>query len=199
MGRGHTAQTRQRLLQEGIRSLGDRGYHGTGLKEILNRAGVPKGSFYNYFESKEQFAAEVIRQFAQQSHERMDAWLSVDKDNALAALGGFFEAVAAHWQDEHGMGCLLGNLGAELGCSKGACRQAMLDGMDGMRQRFAAVLTRGQELGQVRTDVTAVELADLVLSAYEGALLRARIAGIAEPIRALSHSFVNSLVASPRA
>ena len=41
--------------------LMDQGYHGTGLQELVQRVGVPKGSFYNYFESKEAFRAGVVR------------------------------------------------------------------------------------------------------------------------------------------
>ena len=48
--------TRQELLELGVRLLSENGYNGTGLKQILDEAGVPKGSFYNYFPSKEAYA-----------------------------------------------------------------------------------------------------------------------------------------------
>ena len=68
----------------------EQGYHGTGVKEVLDKVGIPKGSFYNYFESKEQFGAEVIQHYAQQIVENMRAWLGKPKGDALSVLKRFF-------------------------------------------------------------------------------------------------------------
>ena len=57
---------RSQLLNEGVSIFIKQGYHGTGIKEILDTLKVPKGSFYNYFESKEHFGAEVIRHYTKQ-------------------------------------------------------------------------------------------------------------------------------------
>ena len=51
---------RENLLTQGVTMLMGQGYHGTGLQEILDASNIPKGSFYNYFGSKENFGAEVI-------------------------------------------------------------------------------------------------------------------------------------------
>jgi TetR/AcrR family transcriptional repressor of nem operon len=55
--------TRENLLAQGVTLLMQQGYQGTGLKEILDAAQIPKGSFYNYFGSKENFGAEVIQHY----------------------------------------------------------------------------------------------------------------------------------------
>ena len=55
--------TKQNILQTGAEIIHLKGYHATGLQEILNAAKVPKGSFYNYFKSKEDFGLEVIDYF----------------------------------------------------------------------------------------------------------------------------------------
>ena len=54
---------RENLLNQGVGLLMQQGYHGTGLKEILDAVQIPKGSFYNYFGSKENFAAEIIEHY----------------------------------------------------------------------------------------------------------------------------------------
>ncbi|HEX8874632.1 MAG TPA: TetR/AcrR family transcriptional regulator, partial [Nitrosospira sp.] len=54
---------RENLLNEGVVLLREQGYHGTGLQEILDAVNIPKGSFYNYFDSKEDFGAEVIQHY----------------------------------------------------------------------------------------------------------------------------------------
>ncbi|MDB5769038.1 MAG: transcriptional regulator, TetR family, partial [Collimonas fungivorans] len=56
--------TRATLLETGLRLFAEQGYNGTGIKEIVDATGVPKGSFYNYFKSKEDFGAEVISFYA---------------------------------------------------------------------------------------------------------------------------------------
>jgi TetR/AcrR family transcriptional repressor of nem operon len=48
---------RENLLNQGVSMLMGQGYHGTGLQEILDAVNIPKGSFYNYFGSKENFGA----------------------------------------------------------------------------------------------------------------------------------------------
>ena len=56
---------REALIQAGIEQLSIHGYHGTGIKQILDEVNVPKGSFYNFFASKEAFVAEVIARYSQ--------------------------------------------------------------------------------------------------------------------------------------
>ena len=55
------SQTRTKLLQTGLRLLAENGFNGTGIKEIVDEVGVPKGSFYYYFKSKEDFTVEIIQ------------------------------------------------------------------------------------------------------------------------------------------
>ncbi|MEA3087540.1 MAG: TetR/AcrR family transcriptional regulator, transcriptional repressor for nem operon, partial [Paraburkholderia sp.] len=65
----HTRRTedfREKLLEAGVALFAETGYHGTGVKDIVERAGVPKGSFYNYFESKEAFGAAILDHYAQE-------------------------------------------------------------------------------------------------------------------------------------
>ena len=57
--------TREALIQAGIEHLSRFGYHGTGIKQILDDVNVPKGSFYNFFASKETFVAELIQAYSQ--------------------------------------------------------------------------------------------------------------------------------------
>lgn len=173
---------REQLLNQGVSIFISRGYHGTGIKEILDLVKVPKGSFYNYFESKEHFGAEVIRQYTKQITTNMDTWLSHPEGDALEALKQFFvQEILRHEGSREG--CLIGNLGAELGESSELCRQIMAESMQMMQQRFAQVLQTAQKQGTVRNDITAEELAGILFNAYEGALLRMQIEKSVEPLR----------------
>lgn len=173
---------REQLLNQGVSIFINQGYHGTGIKEVLERVKVPKGSFYNYFDSKEHFGAEVIRQYAKQITASMDTWLSEPDRDALDALKQFFEQEILRHENSR-EGCLIGNLGAELGDSSELCRQAMSESLQVMEQRFVRVLQKAQKQGTVRNDLAAKELASILVNAYEGALLRMQIEKSVEPLR----------------
>ena len=55
--------TRTLLLEAGTEIMLEKGYTNTGIQEVLLKAGVPKGSFYHYFASKEEFALAIIESF----------------------------------------------------------------------------------------------------------------------------------------
>ncbi|MEO0458162.1 MAG: TetR family transcriptional regulator C-terminal domain-containing protein [Cyanobacteria bacterium P01_A01_bin.114] len=179
-----TENIREKLLEQGLKLFLSQGYHGTGIKEVVDQIKVPKGSFYNYFESKEQFGAEVIRHYTQGLIANMTAWLNTPEDDALAALKHFFEQETQRHQAIRA-GCLIGNLGAELGGSSEPCQQAMLEGLQSMKQQFLQTLKRGQIQSTIRDDIAAEVLADFLVNAYEGALLRMQVEQSVEPIRQL--------------
>ena len=126
---------RAKLLDEGLNSFIRHGYNGTGLKEVLDAVQVPKGSFYNYFKSKEDFGAAVVRHYAGKFGERMKL-LADPKGDALAALKEFFNREIALYE-ACPTGCLVGNLAAELGGSMELPRQAMAEAMHGTRDALA--------------------------------------------------------------
>lgn len=174
--------TREKLLKQGVSMFISQGYHGTGIKEILDQVKVPKGSFYNYFDSKEHFGAEVIRQYGKQITARMDNLLGQPKMNALGVLKEFFnQEILRHEQAREG--CLIGNLGAELGDSSELCRQAMSESLQQMQQQFFRILQEGQKQGTVRNDIAPEELAGILFNSYEGALIRMQIEKSVEPLQ----------------
>jgi TetR/AcrR family transcriptional regulator, transcriptional repressor for nem operon len=68
-----TKSTREQLIDAGLRLIHQNGYIATGLKEILDAAGVPKGSFYHHFSSKEEFAKAVLEKYAAREVNRREA------------------------------------------------------------------------------------------------------------------------------
>ncbi|NET35164.1 MAG: TetR family transcriptional regulator, partial [Cyanothece sp. SIO1E1] len=131
------------------------------------------------------FGAEVIRHYSKWVIANMAAWLNGPEDNALTTLKNFFEQEIRRHQEVKA-GCIMGNLGAELGGSSELCQQALLEGFQGMKQQFFHTLKRGQAQGTIRKDVSAEELADFLINAYEGALLRMQVEQSVAPIRQLS-------------
>ena len=162
--------TRDRLLEQGLSSFIVKGFHGTGIKEVLEEVGVPKGSFYNYFESKDDFGAQVIELYSRRFHGPLDEVIQADGDpldNLKAYLASEVERL-----DRDGSGCLLGNLAAEVGTTNATLRAALARGMAGTRKRFARIISEAQRSGRIRTDVTAEQLASILLATWQGALIR---------------------------
>jgi TetR/AcrR family transcriptional repressor of nem operon len=173
--------TRQRLLDEGVAVFLQQGYHGTGLKEVLDRVKVPKGSFYNYFESKEAFAAQAIRHYAECFAGKMKQALAAAID-PVTGLRQFFESLMADFETAGYVGgCLIANLGGELEGSD-ICRETLAEAFRGWRDGVTEALRQGQQLGLVRTDIDAAELADLLTESWEGAVIRMKIERSLDPL-----------------
>ena len=173
--------TRLRLLEEGVSAFGENGYHGTGIKEVLDSVRVPKGSFYNYFASKEEFAAAAIRHYADCFAEKLHASLEAASD-PVEGLRAFFEKLMAEFErDEYVGGCLIANLGGELEGSD-LCRETLAGSFNAWRDAVAGALREGQEKGLVRKDIPATDLADLLTEAWEGAVIRMKIDRSLDPL-----------------
>lgn len=167
---------RNKLLDQGVQMLMEQGYHGTGLKQILDTVKIPKGSFYNYFGSKEEFAAEVITHYIAPFIQRLSDHLNNPQLNGLSALKRYYaELITEVEQSGYKGGCLLGNLMGEIGDTSEVCRHSLLNAVEQYGNLQQAALTRAQQEGTVRTDRSAKSMADLLLNNWQGALLRMKI------------------------
>ncbi|MEI8237120.1 MAG: TetR family transcriptional regulator C-terminal domain-containing protein [Methylococcaceae bacterium] len=172
------------LLDEGVALLMRQGYHGTGLKEILDAVNIPKGSFYNYFGSKEHFAAEVIVHYITPYLNQLNQYLDESEGNAVAALNRYIEeSITELERTDFKGGCLLGNLMGELSDTSDLCRIALQNALNDYRNVWEEGLRRGQKEKRIRADKSANEMADLWVNAWQGALLRMKIEQSTEPLK----------------
>lgn len=174
--------TRQQLLEEGVAAFLKHGYHGTGIKQVLDEVGVPKGSFYNYFESKEAFGAAAIDHYADCLAEKLTAAMAAAPD-ALTGLRTFFTGQMEEFKRAQFVGgCLVANLGAEFEGSA-VCRNALSAAVRQYHAGISAALQSAQEAGTVRADVPASELAQILVDAWEGAVIRMKIERSLAPLQ----------------
>ena len=164
--------------------LMDQGYHGTGIKEILDTVQVPKGSFYNYFGSKEAFAAEAITHYIEPFIDRLTTHLQDPQIDGLTALKNYYEELISEIEQAgYKGGCLLGNLMGEIGDTSEICRHALMIAVERYNELQKTALERAQEQGSVRKDRSAKNMADLLANSWQGALLRMKIEKSAQPLR----------------
>jgi TetR/AcrR family transcriptional repressor of nem operon len=175
---------REKLLDLGVKLLTTQGYHGTGLQEILAAVDIPKGSFYAYFGSKEQFGAEVVKHYIEPFIRQLNNHLQNPELDALSALRRYFdELITESERLNYKGGCLLGNLMGEIGDTSEVARIALKTAVHRYRDLIRSALSRAQRDGNVRDDVPAEHLADLLVNNWQGALLRMKIECSVAPLR----------------
>jgi TetR/AcrR family transcriptional repressor of nem operon len=173
---------RENLLNQGVALLMQQGYHGTGLQEILDAVQIPKGSFYNYFGSKENFGAAVIEHYITPYIEQISYYLAQESDALSALLRYFNESIAELERTDFKGGCLLGNLIGEIGDSSEVCRVALQTTLNRYRDVLQLGISLAQQQGTIRTDKSAREMADLLVNTWQGALLRMKVEQSTAPL-----------------
>lgn len=163
---------REKLLATGYRLLFRRGFNATSVQDITEAAGVPKGSFYNHFQSKEGLAAEAVRYYM----DEMASTAGVYDPTLppLEKLRKHFEKFAEIAERNEMEGCLLGNFSAELSNQSSLVRERVVDAFERWTANVAADVARAQSIGAVSNDLSPEELAASLIDAFEGALLRAK-------------------------
>lgn len=172
----------KRLTDAGYALFTQLGYNATGIQHITDQAGVPKGSFYNHFESKEAFAAQIIRHYAVWVGERWEQCLLDAPPEPLDAIRHVFKRFIAHHEQAACPGCLVGNFAAEVSESSELCRLELAQVMSEWRARLAKLIRAAQSAGSVRKDLSAPALAGFFWDTWEGAVLRMKVEHNAKPL-----------------
>ena len=172
------------LLDHGVTMIMEKGYYGTGLQEILDTVNIPKGSFYNYFKSKEDFGSEVIQHYIEPYIVLLTTHLQQSDDDALGALKNYYnELITEIEKAEFKGGCLLGNLMGEIGDTSEVCNKSLKTAVTRYRDLIESCLAKAQQQGTVRTDKSAKDMADLLVNTWQGALLRTKIEKSSYPVK----------------
>jgi TetR/AcrR family transcriptional repressor of nem operon len=171
MPRPSNPEVRKRLLAAGLELIHARGFAASGVKDITEAAGVPKGSFYAYFQSKEAFAASVLDAYWVDIETRLVPILRGD-GSAQERITGFFHALA----DDHEaanflLGCLIGNLSLELSSSSEPIRAQLIS----VLERWGSALAECLRSGDLREDLDPDDVASRLIEAWEGAALRGKM------------------------
>ncbi|MGQ4649136.1 TetR family transcriptional regulator C-terminal domain-containing protein [Lyngbya aestuarii] len=179
------SDTKTALLKAGTCIIREKGYNHTGIKEILQSTGVPKGSFYHYFNSKEDFGLQIIENEAIAHDQFLEQYLGNEALTPLTRLRHYFEAKCEEFGSlQCREGCLLGNLGQELADQNEIFRSRLQKIFARWRQRFAECLKQAQEAGEISSSFDVPELAEYCLNAWEGAILQMKITKSIAPLTA---------------
>ncbi|WP_442756677.1 TetR family transcriptional regulator C-terminal domain-containing protein [Methylocystis sp. JAN1] len=192
MSRRDPNELRDKLLDKGVALLMEQGYHGTGLQELVQSAGVPKGSFYNYFASKEAFSAEVVKHYIDPFIKQLDRHLQRKDVSADAALRAYFnELIEETERRDFKGGCLLGNLIGEIGDTSELAQTSLRNAVHRYRDKLREGIARGQREGSFRKDIDAKDMADFLVNVWQGALLRMKIERSVRPLTQFCDMLLN--------
>ncbi|MBI4962684.1 MAG: TetR family transcriptional regulator C-terminal domain-containing protein [Desulfomonile tiedjei] len=175
--------TKDKILAHAAQLIHRKGFNNTGIQEILQSAGVPKGSFYFYFKSKEDLGLALIDYYAETLGSRWRTVLEAPEVRHLKRLERFFdETRIRHEQDEGKSGCPIGNLTQEMGVLSDAFQAKLRGVFSGMKASIKNCLAQAQADGEISPSLDADATADFILNSWEGALLRMKAEGHTGPL-----------------
>ncbi len=164
--------TRDHLLATGLKTLYARGYHACGVQDIVEAAGVPKGSFYTHFDSKERFGSEVLGRYWETRAGKAIEILSDEARPPLERLKAYF---ASKTSAPSGKGCLIGNFSAELAMESRLVRDRLASVFAAWTQMLATCIREAQTADELNRDIDPDTIAAFLIDAFEGAVLRTKV------------------------
>jgi TetR/AcrR family transcriptional repressor of nem operon len=175
--------TREHLLATG-ESLSLRlGFTGMGLSELLATAGVPKGSFYHYFRSKEAFGEGMLQRYFEHYDAEMQRLFSDDKSDARHQLLSYYaQAISFHCRSECHNACLAVKLSAEVSDLSEPMRHALEIGTARVIGHLQDAIERGIREGSLSITMSPAATAETLYSLWLGASLRAKIRRSVAPL-----------------
>ncbi len=188
------SKTKEALLRSGMEILTEKGYSATGIDEILRRVGVPKGSFYHYFGSKDAFGLELIQHYSNFFKHKLDSFLSDQTKTPLDRLIAFMDdAMDGMARYEFKRGCLVGNLGQEMGALPEPFRDQLKVVFDDWQLKIETCLNSAKEAGQISDSVDCKQSAYIFWVGWEGAVLRAKLEQSSDALKLFSKFYLDSL------
>ena len=157
------------ILKVGYDVIRKNGYHHVGINQILKEAGIPKGSFYNFFESKEDFAKQVIENYGKNNSRFLREYFQNSEVGPIETLKNFYEMmIGINEKDEFQSGCIINKMSLEVGRTNSSFAELLNQHFSGWVEIIAEVVQQGQDNGEITQKQSAKELAGLHRAAGEG-------------------------------
>ncbi|WIB77640.1 TetR/AcrR family transcriptional regulator [Curtobacterium sp. MCPF17_002] len=168
--------SRQAILDAGQRTIAHRGWAAVGLNEILKVSGVPRGSFYYYFPSKDAFGEAMMQEYFREYVADMDGIFAQHDVPAAERLMQYWR----QWRDTQSLDdcqgkCLAVKLGAEVADLSEPMRLALKDGTTAITERIATMIAAGQADGSLAVGSDPATTAETLYDLWLGASVMAKI------------------------
>jgi TetR/AcrR family transcriptional regulator, transcriptional repressor for nem operon len=175
--------SKKTILREGARLIHAKGFNKTGLQEILNAAQIPKGSFYFYFKSKDDFGLELVDYYWTFIETMGEKYLGDSSIHPIERLSGFMDAYQVMFENmEMRCGCPIGNLMQEMSDLSEPFREKVGDIYARMHGHIERILIEAKDLGEFPAGLDPVSTAQFILNSWEGAIMHMKLVKSIEPL-----------------
>lgn len=168
--------TRQRIIEAAAQAMIAKSYNGVGLNEILSDAGVPKGSFYHFFKSKENLGIAVVEMATANKCTRLRGHYSDRNKTPIKRLRGLFEEARQDVAEGNvRTESVLCKLALEQAALSDPLRAAIRSAFDQFKTLTAQVLREAQAAKEIDANLDADRLSDFLTVSFHGAMIRVEI------------------------
>ena len=174
---------RNDIVAAGLRVMFRQGFTGSGVRDIVAEASAPQGSFTNHFRSKEAFAEEVLDLYFEHVRALVAQALGDKRLTPRNRLRRYLDIITERLAaDEFTRGCLIGDFSLETAQISEPLRRRLQAIYGEWIEPFAACIAEGQQRGEIATTFPPEELADFLISSWEGAIMRMKVERSVEPL-----------------
>lgn len=167
---------KSQIVDAGLRVMFRKGYEGASVRDIVAEAGAPQGSFTNHFRSKEAFAQEVLDRYFEHTRTLVAASLDDPALRPRERLRHYLDIITVRLAaDNYTRGCLIGDFSVEVSQASPALRDRLVQIYREWLAPFADCIAEGQRLGEIDSAFSPQDLADFLLTSWEGAILRMKV------------------------
>lgn len=189
------ADTKAHLIRIGLETLTEFGFSATGLDTILKKAGVPKGSFYHYFKSKEAFGIALVNAYDEYFITKLKKYLTDSSTPPLERLIHFTQSAIMGMQKyQYKRGCLVGNLNQELNHLSDEFKSRLLQSYVAWQQQVEQCLNEAQQQGTLAKPVNTKLMSEYFWIGWEGAVMRAKLTQSSKPLTLYTEMFLRALL-----
>ncbi len=184
------------IVQAGLDIVLSKGFSATGVEAILKQANVPKGSFYNFFPSKEEFGLAIIDKYATETGEHFRAIFNDESLPPLERVKKSFESRILRFEGyDCAKGCLIGNLSLEMSDQYERVRERLEQALQGWAKAVSKLLLQAQKEKTIPEDLDPEMLAENLISAFQGALLRSKVKKSSAPLKNFIYLYFDRFLA----
>jgi TetR/AcrR family transcriptional repressor of nem operon len=171
------------------------GFNGCGVQEIADAATIPKGSFYSYFKTKEQFAVAAIEAYWENLERRFGAVLVDTALSPIVRISRFFKMLSDDKaRSNFAFGCLIGNLSLEISNGSPLVRAMLADIYERWETLLVVCLHEAQVKGEIGPTRDLRDLASALIECWEGAAMRAKVEQKRRPYRRFEQAVLPNLL-----
>jgi TetR/AcrR family transcriptional regulator, transcriptional repressor for nem operon len=164
------------IIRKSIHVIFEKGYNGTGVKDLTDAAGIPKGSLYNYFENKEDYLKEALNLYYNEMSQKQFSILSDKNLEPLDRIKKFYSIMIEEFEEEFNckFGCFVGNITQEMSGVNKVIQKVTNEIHNEIVQIIKGCLVEAVEKGDLPKDKNTGDLAEFMVSSWQGALLRTK-------------------------